>query len=116
MDIHLFTEIMNQAATTQNVSLKRYETEIDFRFGIPDKYVASSFEKNGISTVIEFRVGNVHILIPNFNSLPGVSAKQHDSSKDMLVVRINNGQFTDALMALIRKCSDRAVTQYLSRR
>lgn len=116
MDIQVFTEIMQQAAKSQNVSLRRYETEFDFRFGIPETYVAASFEQNSSSTVIEFRVGNVGIFVNKFNALHMGSAQQHYSSKDMLEVRINNGHFNEEVITLVKKCADRAVIQYINRR
>ncbi len=117
MDIHSFTEIMNQAESEQKVRLNRYATNVqDIRFGIRDTYVAASFEQNGTSTVMEFRVGDIKRLIEKFNSLPGVSARPHTSSKNMFEVRINNVSFTDDVIALINICASRAVSQYRQRR
>jgi hypothetical protein len=113
MNIEQFTLMINHHAGIR--AIRRYITDVpDYRFGIPETYVAATFEQNGTSTTFEFRVGFTNTLINNFNQHngQGVEAKNHDTNQDMLVVRIPNNAFSDKLIALIDKCAERAVRKY----
>lgn len=111
MNIDTFTNLVRSHAGIR--PLLRYETDVpDYRFGIPETYVAASFEQNGQSTVIEFRIGYIKGMINKFNELDGVNAAPHTTSLDMLVVTVNNNAFTDAVNALLDECARKAVNKY----
>jgi len=111
MNIDTFTNLVRSHAGIR--PLLRYETDVpDYRFGIPETYVAASFEQNGQSTVIEFRIGYINGMINQFNALDGVNAAPHATSLDMLVVTVNNNAFTDEVNTLLDECARKAVNKY----
>lgn len=116
MNINEFTSLVKAAEVAENTSLVHYQTDVpDFRFGLKDSYVAISFEQNDQSSIMEFRVGLTSPLIKKFNACQGVDARNHSTSKDMLVVRVNNHAFSDAITALVNECIERAVRKFVTR-
>lgn len=114
MNIETFSELIKKHAGVR--AIKRYQTDVpDYRFGIPETYVAASFEKNTQSTVLEFRIGYLKGMIYQFNALPGVNAVPHTTSNDMLVVTIGNNAFTDDTNALIDVCARRAINKFFQK-
>jgi hypothetical protein len=114
MDIQQFTALIQKLCQEQmQPNLLRYETDVpDYRFGIPDKYVAVSFEQNNTSTIFEFRVGLTTLLIDKFNQLPGANAVNHATSKDMFKVTINNDNFSQEIMNIIEKSCLKAISRF----
>lgn len=105
MNIEKLTTIVKNIEATEHIHLVHYKTDVvDYRFGTPDKYVAISFKKNNISTIMEFRTGLTSSFINRFNALSGVHASCHSSSKDMFVVRFKNQHFTENVEKLIIEC------------
>lgn len=93
--------------------LQRYTTDVpDYRFGIPETYVAITFEQNGQSTVFEFRIGFINGMITKLNQLSGVNAVPHHTSQDMLIVTINNSAFNDDVNELLDDCTRKAVEKF----
>ena len=111
MNIDTFTALIRNHAGIR--PLLRYETDVpDYRFGIPETYVAASFEQNGQSTVFEFRIGYLSGMLKKFNALAGVNAVPHATNLDMLVVTVNNNAFTEPVNNVLDECARKAVSKY----